>query len=225
MYKTKPGKHIGKKFGMLTIIAQAEKTNPNPNDTYTYWLCRCDCGNTKVISYKHLTQGHTISCGCYRAKKASERASDPNSNLSIARKTAVHSHRIFKPRYNNIYGYPGIKHRYYVHSANVWEAKLDGIHIGTYPSLIDAISARMQAEKEKYGFTYASQYYTTHRIAYSPGAGIWYDKKISRWRSSICFCGKKHYLGTFYSSEGALAARKDAEEKLMVSSFVKDSAK
>ena len=48
---------IGKKYNMLTIIAQAESKNGRK-----YWKCQCDCGNIKEISTNKL--GITKSCGC-----------------------------------------------------------------------------------------------------------------------------------------------------------------
>ena len=30
------------------------------------WLCACECGETTVVSARHLRTGHTRSCGCLR---------------------------------------------------------------------------------------------------------------------------------------------------------------
>ena len=35
-----------------------------------------------------------------------------------------------------------------------------------------------------------------------------------RWRASICFKGKRHYLGSYTSFEDAVKARRRAEENL-----------
>ena len=50
---------IGKRFGMLTVIAQ-----DNTPSCRTRWICKCDCGNIKSIEGIHLTQGKITSCGC-----------------------------------------------------------------------------------------------------------------------------------------------------------------
>lgn len=47
--------HIGKKYGMLTIIDQIPGK---------YSLCRCDCGIEKIIKTGSITSGGTVSCGC-----------------------------------------------------------------------------------------------------------------------------------------------------------------
>ena len=51
---------IGRRFGRLTVIGEAEKSNKQ-----IMWLCKCDCGNTKVVSARGLRGGSTKSCGCY----------------------------------------------------------------------------------------------------------------------------------------------------------------
>lgn len=53
---------IGKRFGKLIVIAEAEKPNGSGN---SYWVCQCDCGNvTKPIFDSSLRLGRTKSCGC-----------------------------------------------------------------------------------------------------------------------------------------------------------------
>lgn len=58
----------GSKFGMLTVIKQAEdKVSPSGKRRAT-WLCRCDCGNYKEIDQDSLKGGMTKSCGCQQFK-------------------------------------------------------------------------------------------------------------------------------------------------------------
>jgi hypothetical protein len=53
---------IGKRFGRLTVIAEAEKQN---SSRQAHWICQCDCGNiTKPIFGPSLRLGRTSSCGC-----------------------------------------------------------------------------------------------------------------------------------------------------------------
>ena len=49
-----------RKFGKLTVIAEAER------DKYgkIKYLCKCDCGNNIIVLGRSLLQGSTNSCGC-----------------------------------------------------------------------------------------------------------------------------------------------------------------
>ena len=62
---------IGKKFGMLTILAFSEPyINKTDGFKRTMVLCKCDCGNIKIITGTALRKamlskkGGTHSCGC-----------------------------------------------------------------------------------------------------------------------------------------------------------------
>lgn len=50
---------IGKRFGRLTVIAEAPRRNKR-----TYWTCKCDCGKVLEIYAYNLVKGRTRSCGC-----------------------------------------------------------------------------------------------------------------------------------------------------------------
>lgn len=63
----------GKRFGRLLVIRQGESQHGR-----IAWECLCDCGNTKTIIGKVLTTGKTISCGCARSEKSSEKATKHN---------------------------------------------------------------------------------------------------------------------------------------------------
>lgn len=57
----------GQRFGKLTVIEPAGKTN----DRQLKWLCRCDCGNEKIILGSSLKSGRTQSCGCILKERPS----------------------------------------------------------------------------------------------------------------------------------------------------------
>lgn len=44
--------------------------------------------------------------------------------------------------------------------------------------------------------------------------GVEWVKSAQRWRATICFKGKRRYLGKFEKLEDAIKARKEAEAKL-----------
>ena len=52
----------GKRFGRWLVLRKAE------SKARTQWLCVCDCGATKSVQGANLTNGTSISCGCYRAE-------------------------------------------------------------------------------------------------------------------------------------------------------------
>lgn len=67
MGKDLKGDIIGKRFGMLTVLAYSHTKNG-----CSYWLCKCDCGNTKAIMKGNLIHQKTKSCGCLQRRRASE---------------------------------------------------------------------------------------------------------------------------------------------------------
>ena len=52
--------HIGKTYGRLTVIGEAEMAAGYKRRL----ICRCSCGNEVVVLAGNLTRGHTTSCGC-----------------------------------------------------------------------------------------------------------------------------------------------------------------
>lgn len=56
---------IGRRFGRLTVVAQA------PTLKYSRWRCVCDCGATKVVNSNSLNYGDVRSCGCLRREQQS----------------------------------------------------------------------------------------------------------------------------------------------------------
>ncbi len=60
---------IGHRFGMLVVIAEAEKGKNRKRR----WLCACDCGGTTTTSTTNLTRNGTKSCGCLRRESARNR--------------------------------------------------------------------------------------------------------------------------------------------------------
>ena len=53
----------GKQFGRLTAIARFP---PHGKNSSYMWACNCECGGTAIVRGTDLTNGHTMSCGCYR---------------------------------------------------------------------------------------------------------------------------------------------------------------
>jgi len=56
-----PVDHSGKKFGRLTAVSIAGKS-----DRAILWLCKCDCGKDHITRSAQLVRGSVKSCGCLK---------------------------------------------------------------------------------------------------------------------------------------------------------------
>ena len=63
---------IGKRFGNLTVISQAESIE----SCRPRWLCHCDCGNNRIVRGVSLRRGDTKSCGCLKIEHAKTLSND-----------------------------------------------------------------------------------------------------------------------------------------------------
>ena len=67
----------GERYGRLTVIRRAKRSEYYGYDGYAMWVCKCDCGNELIVAGTALASGNTQSCGClcnerirdYHAKK------------------------------------------------------------------------------------------------------------------------------------------------------------
>lgn len=59
----------GKKFGNWLVI----KKDENNLKKNIHWICQCDCGTIRSVSGTSLRGGISVSCGCMKDKKTSER--------------------------------------------------------------------------------------------------------------------------------------------------------
>lgn len=86
------GIEIGQKFGMLTVIGNAEPLITKNGYSYKRFLCKCDCGKEKVITKRALTIDKTKSCGCIVGKSNLKDI----SGIKFGRLTAVCIHHLGK---------------------------------------------------------------------------------------------------------------------------------
>lgn len=56
----------GQEFGKLVVISHAGRRTTSGGNTQQLWLCKCSCPDETeiVVTYSHLKNGHTKSCGC-----------------------------------------------------------------------------------------------------------------------------------------------------------------
>lgn len=57
----------GRRYNRLVVLARV----PDAIGRKTLVKCVCDCGNEVIITYAHLSSGHTKSCGCYASERRS----------------------------------------------------------------------------------------------------------------------------------------------------------
>ena len=56
---------VGRKFGKLTVIEQADDYIGWCGFRFARWLCECECGNKTIVHGNNLTTRGTRSCGCF----------------------------------------------------------------------------------------------------------------------------------------------------------------
>lgn len=52
----------GERYNKWTVLGLSHQKK------HRYYFCRCDCGTEKIIQGPSLTQGTSVSCGCYRVE-------------------------------------------------------------------------------------------------------------------------------------------------------------
>lgn len=55
----------GNRYGKLLVIKESDNKK-------SHWVCRCDCGQITTVYRGHLRDGHTTSCGCYKAESSTK---------------------------------------------------------------------------------------------------------------------------------------------------------
>lgn len=69
----------GKKYNRLLVINDYMVTTKSGRKRH-FCECQCDCGNIAVVSYDHLRNGHTRSCGCLHKEELQKRLSKHNQS-------------------------------------------------------------------------------------------------------------------------------------------------
>lgn len=82
---------VGKKFGRLTVISKSKAGKR---------MCRCDCGKVVGVYTGNLTNGNTMSCGCYQRDRASEASFIDLTGKRFGK--LVVKERVKNDRYNHV---------------------------------------------------------------------------------------------------------------------------
>ncbi len=129
---------VGKRFGSLVVTAYVGK-----REGKHYWRCQCDCGKETQVCQSNLQSGHTKSCGCRQREIYRE-------NLQMVDGTSVKiiENRRKRPIRSNTSGYNGV---YLDKKSGRWAAQITfkgkTYYLGSYPTLEEAVRARVRGEE------------------------------------------------------------------------------
>lgn len=69
----------GQRFGFLTVISEADRKRKPNGASYRVFNVKCDCGVIKTVALSSLSEGVTVSCGCFHKKNAKDIFSKSNT--------------------------------------------------------------------------------------------------------------------------------------------------
>ncbi len=193
---------VGKKFGMLTVIAEA------PPKSSRRYLCRCDCGAESIVTDGNLKRGITTSCGCKRKKDL--------TGQRIGKLTVIER--------SDRYGPKGAQ------KTRLWKCQCDCGAI-TYKATSTLTNPdismckdcaghyAVQKAKEAAGFVGGTQISkikncpTTSNNA-SGHRGVYFESKTGKYRARLEFCGRTYSFGSYSNIDDAIKARQRGEEEI-----------
>ena len=187
---------IGRKYGKLTVISEAEGRLRGCK----LWNCRCDCGNTIVVDTKSLNDGIRRSCGCMHL--------DLKKDLPGKRYGKLVVLSVEERRNGNVF----------VHC----QCDCGNTTVTTYSNLLAGRTQscgciQKQINKDVWfkegthvGLIASAKPPITNKSGYK---GVYFSKKNRKWTAQIGFQGKMYYLGQFDHKRDAIHARKNAEKK------------
>lgn len=204
----------GKRFGKLVAIRRVENTD-------NCWLFKCDCGNEKVMRKINVTRGKAVSCGCYRKEIFSQQHLKNikySGNIEGMRSGKLVAIKPVSPEQNSR-----------------WIVRCDcGNELILHPSLIEnnrrtscgcverekilhnARSSNIKKLKEVKSSWFHKNGSTIISTRNKSGCvGVCFTKQYNKWLAYIGFKGKLYRLGMYECKDNAIAARKEAEEKLV----------
>lgn len=207
---------IGKKFGRLTVIKEADSNIKHRRA----WCCKCECGNTKdvIVTTGDLKNGHTQSCGCLQRERASKSNKRYNryefKDDYVIGYTNKEEQFIFdKDDYDKVKNYCWmISDNGYVVSQH--KDKIIRFHIFIMGKrdgfVIDHIN-QIRHDNRKSNLRYATKSQNRINTKYKiKGA---YMSKNKKWYARIRVNGKDINLGSYKTKEEAILARQQAEIK------------
>lgn len=215
----------GEKYGMLTVIRQAEDIVYNGTH-YTSWECLCDCGNQTIARGKDLRSGYKQSCGCLPRIRLKKYCSyDLTGEYGIGKTIAGEEFWFDLDDYELIRPYCWFKDQYgyfLARSENGKHVRLHRLIMGVtgddyneyYIDHIGGANTKHDNRKKNLRIVTPSQSVMNRSKFSNNTSGITgiYDYR-GRWMAMIVKDGNRMFLGYYDNFEDAVKARKAAEEK------------
>lgn len=215
---------IGKKFGLLTVVNQAEDYIGKNGNHMAAWLCRCDCGSgiNKEVPGTWLKQGIVKSCGCLHNKtsiNSGKNTYEIMEDYVIGYDMSGNSFLIDLEDLEKIKGY------YWSMGVNGYFSK-DSRKIQMHRFIMDCNDNNlvvdhinhMKNDNRKNNLRIASRTENNRNVQLSSNntsgtTGVRWHKVCEKWIANITVNKKLLHLGYYDNFEDAVSARKEAEEK------------
>lgn len=193
----------GMRFGKLVAVKKIQNKNGR-----TAWECKCDCGNTHIANTRELKQGRCKSCGCLRHEQYRGMADIKGQRFGRLTVLAPTEKRDTK---GSIYWHcrcdcgneADVSEDQLVHgkyrSCGCFRKEMIWGNIHKQLHLIDGTCVEM-LEKRKLRSDNKSGFRGVYRL------------KNGRYRVTIGFKGREHYIATVPTLDEAIEERMEAEK-------------
>jgi len=207
-------------FNKLTVV----KRCGTANNGSVLWLCMCECGNAIKVRSCNLRSGHTRSCG-----KCSINTFTMKDEIIIGN-TANDESFIFDTKFFDMVK----KYSWYVdergcvktningkilrlHNLIMGKTKLEIDHINNNPSDNRIANLRFATHQQN---SFSRPIRADNTSGYK---GVYFNKKVRKYQSTIVFEGKQNYIGLFDSAkEAAKAYNQKATELFGMYAFLNE---
>lgn len=204
---------VGQRFGRLVVTSEC----PERNGGYIAWVCQCDCGNAANVIGKNLKKGLTRSCGCLSNEKRIERSR--THGMSKTRE-----YKIWKSIWKRCSNPESDWYRYYagrgITVCDRWkEFVLFYSDMGPCPEKFSIERLDYDGNYEPSNCIWAgacaqAQNRRMFKSNVSGVTGVTWAKDRQKWYAYIGRNNEFFRLGYFEKLEDAIAARKEAEQRL-----------
>lgn len=193
----------GTRIGHLTVMDATDQRKGG----YTVWRCRCDCGNEILLDTRALQRQAITDCGCITKVKPGQKdmtgqrfgklvclypERDKSKNGSSVWRCRCDCGNICTVRQTKLQS--GLTVSCGCYNAEKYKESQKNVD-GTRISLLETVlSGKLRATNT------------------SGHTGVSFHKRTGKWRASITFQGKDHYLGEYEEKADAIKARERAED-------------